>query len=661
MPELTITQALAVALQQHQAGRLQEAEQIYRKILAKQPANADALHGLGVVAYQTQRMDLAADLLRNAVAVNPNHFGAYNSLGNALVDLGQLDDAVVAFRHALALRPNYADAFNNLGNALHGKGQLDDAVAAYRQAIALKPNFPEAHNNLGGSLHAQGLLEESIASYRQSVALRPNFATAHNNLGNALKDSGQLDEAIAACRQALALNPKFPAAHNNLANALVAEGLFSEAIAAYRQALLLNPNLPEVHGNLIRIMNYLPEFDAKAIGEELGRFNRLHAEPLRKFIPAHANDRNPDRRLRIGYVSPDFRNHVVGWNILPLFEHRDRESFEYTCYANVRRPDETTRRFEQSADHWRPIVGLSDEQVARQIVEDKIDILVDLALHTSSSRVLVFARKPAPIQVTFCGYPGSTGLSTIDYRFSDPYLDPIDSDESIYTEKTIRLPDSVWCYDPMEARDIPVNPLPALENGFITFGSLNNFCKVNDTILATWAQVLQRVQNSRLILLAPLGAHRQRTLDRLAQEGINPSRIEFISRQSPRAYMQQYHRIDVGMDTFPWNGHTTSLDSFWMGVPVVSFIGPTAVGRAGWCQLCNLELSELAGKTAKQFVQLAVQLATDLPRLQQLRATLRQRMEQSPLMDAPRFARNVEAAYRKIWQTWCEKISATNS
>jgi predicted O-linked N-acetylglucosamine transferase (SPINDLY family) len=256
------------------------------------------------------------------------------------------------------------------------------------------------------------------------------------------------------------------------------------------------------------------------------------------------------------------------------------------------------------------------------------------------------------VQVAWLAYPGTTGMTAIDYRLTDPHLDPPGCGDENYTEKSIRLPDTFWCYDPLTTEPA-VNDLPALTSGRFTFGCLNNFCKLNDETAAVWAQVLRQVEGSRLLLLAPLGNHRQRALDRFQQHGIEANRIEFVPHQSRRKYLETYRRIDLGLDTFPYNGHTTSLDSFWMGVPVVSRVGKTAVARAGWCQLSNLGLTELAGETPEKFVRIAVELAHDLPRLQLLRSTLRRRMEQSPLMDAPKFARNIEAAYRRMWRTWC--------
>jgi protein O-GlcNAc transferase len=652
---------LDLALQHHQAGRLHEAESLYRQILTQDPAHNAAMHLLAEIARQTGRDDLALDLTRRALALNPNLPSAHNNLGNLLRDKGQLDEAIAAYRHAIALRPTYAEAHSNLASALKNKGQLDEAIAACRQAIALKPDYAPAHSNLGNILRMTGRLDAAIAACQQAIALNPNLPEAHNNLGNALRDNGQLDEAISAYRQTIALNPNLPETHSNLGSVLKDMGQLDEAIAAYRHAIALRPTYSEAHSNLVFAMQYHPRYDAEAIAEETRRWNRQYAEPLRSFIEVHHNDRQPDRLLRVGYVSADFRTHASAHFLIPLLKHHDRQQVEVYCYAQVVRPDAKTLQFQHHAAAWRNIVGISDEQVAAQIRQDRIDILVDLKLHTAENRLLVFARKPAPVQVTWLGNPGSTGLTTIDYRLSDPYLDPPavsaveppGMDESVYSERTIRLPETFWCYDPLDGRDIPVSPLPAQTSGIVTFGCLNNFCKINDDVLALWANVLRQVPNSRLLLLARPGSHRQRTLDRLQKDGIDPTRVEFISNQPHEKYLQTYHRIDIGLDTFPCNGHTTSLDSFWMGVPVVTLVGPRSFGRAGWCQLSNLGLTELAAQTPDQFARIAVQLANDFPRLQQLRSTLRPRMEQSPLMDAPKFARNMEAAYRQMWHTWC--------
>jgi len=723
MADLTIEQTFNLALQHHSAGRFQEAEQLYRQVLARHPQHADAMHNLGGLALQAGRNDIAVDLIkqaislradfpqafnnlgialkrqgqnkeaiaayRRAIALKANFHQARNNLGVALRDERQLDDAIAEFRQVIALRPDYAEAHNNLGillkekelsdeaivalgkaialnpnyaeahynlgNTLKGKGRLDDAVAAYRKAISLRPGYSEACNNLGNALNDQRKFDQAIAALRQAVSINPNYAEAYNNLGISLKDNGQLDEAVAAYERAIVLRPDYAEAHCNLGVALENQGRLDEAMAEYRQTIALRPDFPAAHSNLVFAMYYRPDFDAAAIAEEQRRWNHRHAEPLRKFIPTHSNNADPERRLRVGYVSTDFRDHVVGRNIVPLLENHNHQLFEITCYAQVPSPDTMTSWFQRNADRWRNTVGLSDERLAKQILDDQIDIVVDLALH-AGARLRVFAYKPAPVQVTFAGYPGSTGLTTIDYRLSDPYLDPPGMDESIYSEQTVRLPDSFWCYDPLENRDIPVNSLPVLDTGVVTFGGLNNFSKINDQVLLLWAQVLRQVKDSRLLLLTSEGSHRQRTLERLRQAGIDPAQIQFAPRQSRRGYLELFHRVDIGLDTFPYNGHTTSLDSFWMGVPVITLVGQTVVSRAGWSQLSNLGLTELVARTPEQFVTAAVELAGDLPRLTGLRSTLRSRMEKSPLMDAPRFARNIESAYRGMWHKWCEGV-----
>ncbi len=467
---MTVKERLEAGVAHHQAGRLAEAETVYREVLVQQPDHADALHLLGMLAGQVGELDVAVDLMRRATVLNPD----------------------------------FADAHNNLGFALAKNGKINDAIGSYREAIRLKPDLYEAHVNLANAMEEIGQYDDAIASYREAIRLKPDSAESYSNLGNVLRHKRQLDEAIASYRQAILLKPYLGTAYNNLANALVEVGEVEEAIATFRQALLPNPEYTVAHSNLILLLHYQPQYDAQMIFEELGRWNRQHAEPLKKLIRPHENNRDSERRLRIGYVSPDFREHVVGRNLLPLFREHDHSRFEIFCYANVARPDWMSEQFRSCAEGWRGIAGVADEKVAEMIREDRIDILVDLALHSGSNRLLVFAQKPAPVQATFAGYPGSTGMEAIDYRITDPYLDPPGSSDEFYSETSIRLADSFWIYDAGNA--IEVNALPALEREYVTFGCLNNFCKVNEPVLQKlWAKVLRNVERSRLIMLLPGG------------------------------------------------------------------------------------------------------------------------------------------------------------
>jgi predicted O-linked N-acetylglucosamine transferase (SPINDLY family) len=522
---------------------------------------------------------------------------------------------------AEATKPDEAEAQFKQGLTLAQQGRYEDAVVHYQQALRLKPEESAgAHNNLGNVFMLQGKLPEAVASYRQAVRCRPDYAIAHSNLGNALREQGQLKEAVVSLQRALHLRPDYA----------------------------------EAHSSLILTLHYLPGCNAGLIHEECRRWNQQHAEPLRRLIQAHSNQPDPERRLRIGYVSPVFRDHVHAFFTIPLLSSHDHRHYEIYCYSDVARPDATTERHRGHADVWRNTVGLSDQQVADLVRSDRIDILVDLAMHTANNRLLVFARKPAPVQVCWLAYPGTTGLSAMDYRLTDPYLDPPGLFDAFYAEESVRLPDTFWCYDPLTDQPA-VNALPGKAQGVITFGCLNNFCKVNDDCLALWAQVLQAVPQSRILLLAPQEA-RERVLAKLEETGIAASRIEFTHALPRLEYLSLYHRIDLGLDPLPYNGHTTSLDALWMGVPTITLVSQTtAFGRAGWSQLCNLGLKELAAETPEEYVAVAARLAGDLPRLQQLRSTLRQRMQQSPLTDSKRFARHVEEAYRLMWRRWCQQ------
>jgi predicted O-linked N-acetylglucosamine transferase (SPINDLY family) len=346
-------------------------------------------------------------------------------------------------------------------------------------------------------------------------------------------------------------------------------------------------------------------------------------------------------------VSPDFRDHCQSLFTLPLLTHHDRGAFKIHCYAQVPAPDATSRRIEGLVDAWRPIQGASDSAVESMIRADDIDILVDLTMHMANGRPLLFARKPAPIQVAWLAYPGTTGQTAIDFRLTDPWLDPVDADEERYAERSIRLPDTFWCYDPGEATP-EVSALPALAAGHVTFGCLNNFCKVSDLSLRAWGRIMAAVPNSRLILLSAPGVHRARVTDALREFAIAQQRIEFVPYQARHAYLDTYRRIDLCLDTLPYNGHTTSLDAYWMGVPVITRVGRTVVGRAGWSQLNNLGLQSLAAFDDASFVEKSVATANDLGALAKLRNGLRERMRASALMDAARFAAAMESIYRRI-------------
>jgi protein O-GlcNAc transferase len=623
--------------------------------------------------YQSGQLAQAEQICTQIVAAEPNVAGAWSILGAVACDTGRYDRALECFHRALALTPYDAAAHYNLAGALRLQGNLTEAIRCCNHALQLNPNLPEAHNNLGTIFLHQGVHDRAIASFRRAVELNPFYAAAYSNLGNALRDQGNLDGSIRCHHQALAISPQSADIHNNLGSALKDRGELAEAVEHYRRAIELQPNFTAAWSNVLYTLHFCEGYDTAAIHQEHRRFNDLCAAPLATFIKPHAINRNPNRRLRIGYISPDFRHHCQAFFTLPLLANHDHQQFEIFGYSDVACPDSVTQHLRSHTDVWRNIKWLDDEQVAAIVRQDQIDILVDLTMHMAGGRPLLFARKPAPIQICWLAYPGTTGLSAIDYRLTDAYLDPSHKPEAqargpaasylsapadapkpantFYSEESVRLPDSFWCYNPL-GLEPPINALPALTNGYITFGSLNNFCKVNTTVLRLWSTVLRTVDRSRLIMLAPEGVARQRTLETLTQEGISVDRITFFAKQPLQQYLALYNSIDIGLDTLPANGHTTTLDSLWMGVPVVTLVGRTAIGRGGLSQLTNLGLTELIAHAPAEFTSFAFGLATDVPRLAALRSTLRGRLRSSPLMDAPRFARNLETTLRHLWHRW---------
>jgi predicted O-linked N-acetylglucosamine transferase (SPINDLY family) len=634
----------------------QEAVQAFSRAADLQPDHAEARNNLGTCLQDLGRLDAAIAQFRQALALQDDYPIAHSNLGNALLEAGQAAAAVDQLNAVVARWPDFADAWYNLGNAQFTAGRLEPAVAAFRKALALLPGHLRAWNNLGNALQALGRNPEALDCYQQAMRLRPDFVEAYNNAAAAARAMGRVDDALALLRAALERNPGAAVSHGNLGHIYKDAGMIEQAVRCFRRALELDPGDRVTHSNLAYAVTFLPGLDARAILDENLAWDRAHAAAIRPDR-SWPNRPDPERRLRIGYVSPDFREHCQSLFTWPLLSRHDHGQFDIHCYARVPRPDALTERLRACADTWRDTVGQDDAQVAELVRADRIDILVDLTMHMANGRPLLFARKPAPVQVAWLAYPGTTGLAAMDYRLTDPYLDPPGQQDACYKETSIRLADTFWCYDPLTSAPQP-GPLPALAEGRITFGCLNNPCKVTAAVLDLWARVLGAVPGSRLLLLSPEGAHRRGVLERLAAAGTAPDRVEFAPFLPRLDYLALHRRVDLGLDTFPYNGHTTSLDAFWMGVPVVTRIGATVVGRAGWSQLCNLDLRELAADSDEKFVYIASELAKDLPRLARLRGELRPRMEASPLMDGERFTRSLEGVYRDLWRRWCTERPA---
>ena len=640
------------------------AESALRRALELDPGFAPAWNRLGQLLC-AQRPDEAEAALRRAIELNPELAAAHFNLGNLLC-VRRPDEAAQALRRAVAIQPAFAVAWVNLAHALT-KTHPKEAEAAARRAVALDPGLADAHYNLGtliGVTHP----EEAIDALRRAVALQPDHRLAWHHLGLVLKGE-RLHEAEAALHRAIELDPADPAGHAALGNVLLDMGRLDASVASYRRALALpgaessaDSDIVVAHCDLIFALAFQTD-DPQALLDECRRFAARYEPPVRAAARAQPHephppgdaDLTPGRRLRIGYVSPDFRSHCQALFMVPLLAHHDRAAFEIVCYASVAKPDAMTQHIKTLVDVWRDAHTLDDAALAQQIRDDRIDILVDLTMHMAAARRLLFARRPAPVQVAWLAYPGTTGSAAMDYRLTDPWLDPVDEPgrDALYSERSLRLPDAFWCYDAQVA-GLEVNALPAVRGAPFTFGCLNNPAKISDHALRLWSGVLAAVPQARLLLLAPPGVPRETLGARALAQGIDPARVAFVGHQARRLYLETYHRIDLALDSFPYNGHTTSLDAFWMGVPVVTRTGRSAASRGGWSIAANLGMPELVAHSDEDFVRIAVGLARDLPWLSALRAGLRTRMKASPLMDAPRFAANIESAYREMWRAHCD-------
>ncbi|WP_240766770.1 tetratricopeptide repeat protein [Paraburkholderia flava] len=672
-------------------GALPDAIDSYRRAVALKRDYAEAHNNLGNALREAGDAAAAMESCATAISLRPGYAEAYNNLGNALKDLEQLEAAALSYGKAIEARPDYAEAHNNLGNVLRKQGHLDAAIECYRASIAAAPTLAVAHNSLGSALSERGEYRAAIDCFATVAALQPERVDAHNTLGNALNGQGRLDEAVAAYECAIAADPQFPDAYHNLANALRRMGRAQQALALSRKAIALKDDVPSFHNNLGTILADLNEFDAavesyrKALAldpdyaeshtcvlfgqsyasgwsaEQHLRDARYFGERMTALARPHVHRRDANdlasavRPLRIGFVSADLRKHPVGYFLESVLAHLDRSRIVPVAYSNAFLHDELTARLQPRFAGWRNIVDVDDETVAKQIRDDRIDILVDLSGHTGRNRLPVFAWKPAPVQVSWLGYFATTGIAEMDYVLADRHVLP-PGEENQYVEQLWRLPDSYLCFT-LPEREVEIGPLPAFAHGGITFGNLNNQKKLNDRVIAVWSRILHALPGSRLLLKNHQLNEpwtRQSTLERFAAHGIATERL-LLEGPSPRdEYFATFNRVDLALDPFPYPGGTTSVEGLWMGVPVLGRRGDRFLSHLGETVLQTAGLSDWIADSDDDYVAKAIAFASDLPKLAALRAGLRAQLLASPLCDARRYARNLEDVFAQMWARWLD-------
>jgi len=552
---------------------------------------------------------------QRVLELDPAHATAHNNIATIYRRLGRLNQAATHYQKALALLPEYAEAMSNYGNVLLDLGQVDQASQVLEKAVEISPDYEHAQNNLGIVRQRQGRYHDAETYFQKAIEKAPAFADPYANLAEVLKETGRAAEAIGYYQKALELAPDRPSIHSNYLYALNNLGSVSDE------------NLFQAH----------KQWDAQFTGIT------SVPEPL-----PHSGQ----RKLRVGYVSPDFRRHSVSYFLEPLLANHDHQHFEVTCYSNSLIEDEVTARLQTHADHWHRVFGMPDADVFDLIRQNEIDILVDLSGHTMGNRLTVFARKPAPIQITYLGYPATTGLAAMDYRLTDGWADPVGQADALHSETLLRLDGGFLCYQP--PTDAPdVNPLPYEKNGYITFGSCNNLAKLTPEVVAVWAQVLQAVPGSRLLLKGKaLGDETVRTRYRKLFQGagVDAGRLDLRSWITGSSPLAVYHHMDIALDPFPYNGTTTICETAWMGVPTLALAGDRHASRVALSLNNMIGTPELIAPSIEAYIGRAMELAQSPEKIAVLRQKLRQQMAQSRLCDGPAFTHIVEKTYRDIWR-----------
>jgi predicted O-linked N-acetylglucosamine transferase (SPINDLY family) len=532
-------------------------------------------------------------------------------------------------------------------------GKWQEGLESARQAVKLQPQFAWGHNILGLIQGDVGDSQGAKASFEQAIALRPDQPEAHCNLAKVFRNTGQFSSAVQTLRDLTKRSPRYVVGHANLGVALIDVGEVDEAIVAYRRALELNQDAPATRSNMLLCMNFSPKLSQQVVADEHRRWGVMHGLGSSPGSPPPMRRLESGKPLRVGYVSADLYRHPVASFFEPILKNHDPASVQVFVYSDVQRPDDITARLKLIAPQWTDMAGRSSTMLEKVIRSDQIDILVDLGGHTELNRLEVFARKPAPVQVSYLGYPNTTGLVAMDYRLTDAWADPPGS-EPWYTEKLVRLPRCFLCYQPPADAPLPMRAAPLQS---ITFGSFNKLAKIPDEAIALWAKILAATANSRLILKDSATGD-PKVCDalraRLQKGGIDPHRLTLEApRQRQVDHLLLYHSIDIALDTFPYNGTTTTCEALWMGVPVITLAGEAHASRVSLSILHAIGYGEWAAQSPEEYVRLAVTLAADHSRRCQLREGLRQNMAQSPLMDAKGFVTALEAAYQQMWRERC--------
>jgi predicted O-linked N-acetylglucosamine transferase (SPINDLY family) len=614
---------------------------------------ADRLIAQGERAETGGDLRAACACYREAVDAAPGYAKAHLNLGIGLEATDDADGAIAAYELALAIDPKNVYANYNLGKLLYTRGALSRVEVLLRTALECKPVFPEAKVVLAGLYEEQGKLDAAAAALVAALEQKPDYAGALYNYGLILRKQGKLEAAANSLSRAIKIAPDMLPAYAALGPIQRGLARIEESVETFRAARKIAPERLDMLSEELLTLNYSEDVSNKVLFDIHRTYGaQIESAYLRRFETS-SNTRDPERCLRIGYVSGDFYRHPVALFLIPVLELHDRSSCEIYCYSTGIIEDEVTRQIRGLTNAWRHATTMTDTELADEINKDGIDILVDLAGHSGTVRLGVFAQQPAPVQVAWLGYLNTTGMTRMQYRLCDGYSDPPELSDSLHTEILYRLPNSQWCYRSFISIDPSETP-PFLKNGFITFGSFNHMAKLSKTVRRYWSEILRLLPSSRLIFVGiPEGHAREDLLRYLEDTGVSLERVQCVPYVTLYEYFQWFNAVDIALDTTPYSGGTSTCDALWMGVPVVTIPGSRSVSRSAASILSAIGLSEWIASTPEHYIRKAVEFAQQEAVITNLRKTLRHRMRESPLMDEPRFVRDIENAYRNMWRAWC--------
>jgi|WetSurMetagenome_2_1015567.scaffolds.fasta_scaffold15743_3 protein O-GlcNAc transferase len=688
---LTLDDAIKLGVKFQQQNEHEKAIAVYQQILEAAPDTISVISNLAVSLMHVGQLEAGIQYFIKVTEVAPSG-DAFMNLASALMQVNNFPLVFKSYIHALAYFPEHSKLHENLCNLLMQQGDnlidllpsaiqaleqllkkvpqakhlnielalmhqklfnLDQAIEYYKKLPKLGIKSVELYNQLGLAYLFKNQPVDAESPFLQAVKLNPTFISPYINLGICYEMLSKHQKSIEYNLKAIEIDPTDIKPYNNLANLYKNKTMINESLYHYRKVLEIQPNHATAYSNFLLSLHY-HTYDKKEVFEEHQKFEKACTS---RNPPISYLNTCEERKLRIGYLSPDFKKHSVAFFIEPIIENHDRDKFEVYCYYLQKVEDSFTKRFIELADKWVVAANLSTPGLAQEIYNDKIDILIDLSGHTGNNRLPLFAYKPAPIQITYLGYPDTTGLSTIDYRIVDNYVEPEEEGDLYTTEKLLRMSHSYFCYTPIEKCPV-TGDTPALKNGYITFGSFNNYAKVSDVIVDVWAAVLKAIPTSKFLLKNqalkdPDTWEHFKT--RMAERGVDTHRLQYSKfAKSTQDHLRVYQKVDIALDSFPYNGATTTFEALWMGVPVITLVGDTHVSRVGKSILATLGFDNLIAHTPDEFVTICQTLANDVNYLQNFRQTIREKMQNSPVMDAKTFTRELEELYQRVWKNWCE-------